>query len=94
MADPRTETDTEPDLSPDEAAQLLESARRAQEDIAAGRVYRTSEEGLRAVLRHAERLRRGEADGPNGRPRPPLGVDEAVREAIEAGLQKRLLERA
>jgi hypothetical protein len=94
MADPRTETDTEPDLSPDEAAQLLESARRAQEDIAAGRVYRTSEEGLRAVLRHAERLRRGEADGPNGSPRPPLDIDEAVREAIEAGLQKRLLERA
>jgi hypothetical protein len=98
MADPRTETELDadpgvPDPTPEEAARLLAAVRRAQEDAAAGRVYRTSEEGLRAVLRHAERLRTPGTQEDGAR-RPVPDVEEAVREAVEQGLKRGWLERA
>ena len=85
MTDQHTETET--DLSPDEAAQLLEAVQRARADVEAGRVYRTSEEGLREILRLAEQFRAA-------RPGARLSADEAVRWAVTLGLQQGLLERA
>jgi hypothetical protein len=89
MADPRAETETE--LSPDEAARLLEAARRAEADLAAGRVYRTSEEGLEALLAKARRL---------DRPPPPgylelmLSPEGRAKEAIVWAAAAGHLERA
>jgi hypothetical protein len=85
MADPRTETELDaepgvPDPTPEEAARLLAAARRAREDAAAGRVYRTGREGLEALL---ARFDEAEASGRAG---DPTAVDAVIRGAVADGL--------
>lgn len=64
MTGRRADIETETDLSPDESARLLEAARRAREDLAAGRAYRVDEAFLRRLGDAAEEagrsLTRGE----------------------------------
>jgi hypothetical protein len=101
MADPRTETELDaepetggPDPTPAEAARLRESIRRAREDLAAGRVYRTSEEGLRAFLRLAEAFRDGAPAPEDGTALAPLDEAAATRRAIQIGLERGWIEPA
>jgi hypothetical protein len=79
MAEPHTEMET--DLSPDETARLLEAARRAREDLAAGRGYRVDESFLQRL---------GAAAAAAGR---PLSRAEVIAFA-DAALARGEIERA
>lgn len=98
MADPRTEMET--DLTPDEEARLLEAVRRAADDRAAGRVYRTSEAGLRAFLEDVGPRFGFPVVDEQGRTLEPSGEsevlseEERIRLAIERARKLGLIERA
>jgi hypothetical protein len=98
MTDQHTETET--DLNPDEAARLLEAARRARGDLEAGRVYRTSEEGLEAFLKEIGPRFGFPVVDEQGRALQPIGEsvvfteEQRVRLAVEYGLKRGLLEQA
>lgn len=74
MTDQYTEAET--DLNPDEATRLLEAARRAREDVAAGRVYRLGEDDLLALAGVAEAA---------GRPLTREEVDAWARGRVAEG---------
>src|SRR5262245_34309083 len=88
-ADTDTETE-EPELRPDEAARLVEAARRAEADLAAGRIYRTSEASLKALLAEARRRDRPARSGGLGfQVTPEAKARGVITWAVEAGLLER-----
>lgn len=98
MADPQTETEIT--LSPEEEARLLEAVRRARADAAAGRVYRTSEAGLRALLEEVAPRFGFPQFNEAGRTLTPVGESDVFSEetriqlVIERALELGLIEQA
>ncbi|HEX2325281.1 MAG TPA: hypothetical protein VHQ00_07760 [Chloroflexota bacterium] len=89
-----------PDPTPEEAARLLAAVRRAREDAAAGRVYRTSEAGLRAFLEEVGPRFGFPVVDEQGRALTPVGESDGLGEearfqrALERALELGLIERA
>jgi hypothetical protein len=88
------ETEAPGGLHPDEKTRLLESIRRARQDLAEGRVYRTSEQGLVEFLRIAGALRDGTPIAAQQASRPSLDEPEAARLAIQLGIEQGWIEPA
>jgi hypothetical protein len=81
VAEPRADAEPDvqpgvPDPTPEEAARLLASARRAREDAAAGRVYRVDEAFLQRL---------GDAAEAAGRPLTRVEVIAFADAALERG---------